>query len=146
MKIFLIKSKSKGLLLARGAGFAIPLVLALAIVISQARIFMSGDAVPASSDAVSCPGECAVTLVSDRPLSGSEVSVLIDGEKAASFDGTAVVLDINRTSVIEVFSKSNEPFTVAAEAGGGIETFGQKRVFECTKGINFICRCYRPVV
>ncbi len=132
--------------MARGAGFAIPLILVLAIVISQARIFMLGDAVTTSGDAVSCPGECAVTLVSDRPLSGSEVSVLIDGEKAAAFDGTAVVLDISKSSVIEVFSERDEPFTVSAEASVGLEPLGQKRVFECTKGINFIFRCYRPVV
>lgn len=138
MKIFFVRARKCRFGLRKKAGVFLIFALAGTIVAGQTQMFVGHRLTETSAVSESLQGR--ITLSSDRVLSGDTVYVLKDGEKALPFDGTSVTLDLDKTSVIEIYSGDDEPFNVKIQTDGKGKIYDGHDSAVCDKGMNYICR------
>lgn len=139
LKIFFVKSKSKRRAIAGRLLFAVPLILVIAIAVCQIKLLSDEEAVPVGAAAV-YNENTVISFVSDVSIPEGKVKIFADGEPVLDFCGKTVSLNLSGAKVIEIYSEMPDSFTVTLSEGEGVEVFGDKRVFECSKGMNFVCR------
>lgn len=139
LKIFFVKSKSKRRAIAGRLSFVIPLILVIAIGVCQIKLLSDEEAVPVGASVV-YNENTVISFVSDVSIPEGKVKIFANGEPVVNFDGKTASLNLAGANVIEIYSELPGSFTVTMSEGEGVEIFGDKRVFECSKGMNFVCR------
>ena len=139
MKIFFVKSKSKRRAIAGRLSFAIPLILVIAIGVCQIKLLSGEEAVPVGATAV-YNESTVISFVSDIFIPEGKVKIFADGESVLDFCGKTASLNLTGAKVIEIYSEMPDSFTVTMSEGESVEVLEDQRRFECSKGMNFICR------
>ena len=113
-----------------------------ALFVSQCYLALVRRSVPASAPE-SMTGKFSVTLQTQSTLPKDSVWVCVNGEETALFVDGRVDVTLSRASVIEVMSNCDLPFDVKTTASESTHLITSSDTIRCTKGINYICRCYR---
>ena len=142
MKIFLSYSRSAKMRVFKTVFSLMVIFVCVALFVSQCYFALVRRSVPASAPE-SMTGEFSVTLQTQSTLPKDSVWVCVNGEQTALFvDGRADVT-LSRPSVIEVMSNCDLAFDVKTTASECTGLIASSDTVRCTKGINYICRCYR---
>jgi len=142
LKIFLSSSRSEEKSVLKIVFSLTVVFVCAALFVSQCYFALVRRSVPASAPE-SMTGEFSVTLQTHSTLPKDSVWVCVNGEQTALFvDGRADVT-LSRPSVIEVMSNCDLAFDVKATSSECTGLIASSDTVRCTKGINYICRCYR---
>ncbi|MBR2405239.1 MAG: hypothetical protein IKA95_06240 [Clostridia bacterium] len=142
MKIFLSSSRSAKKSVFKMVFSLTVVFVCVALFVSQCYFAFVRRSVPASATEI-VMDHFSVALYTDSALPKDSVWVCVNGEETALFVDGRAQITLDRPSVIEVMSSCNLPFDVKLTASDSTAVISSSDTITCTKGINYICRCYR---
>ncbi len=142
MKIFLSSSRSAKKSVFKTVFSLTVVFVCVALFVSQCYFALVRRSVPASAPQ-SVAAHFSVTLHTDSTLPKDSVWVCVNGEETALFVDGRAEITLSRPSVIEVMSNCDSAFDVKTTASESTGLIASSDTVRCTKGINYICRCYR---
>ena len=144
MKIFLCESKTKKSPSSKMVFTLVLTFLSALLLFAQGYMFFESSIMPASNSEPYPGSDKVITLKASGSFGESGAVVYVDGEKHKALTGDEVTINPGRGCVIEVLAGEGADFSVEALISGNVQIVSGSTKAKCTKGMNFICRCYCP--